>query len=277
MALQAAVSLSFLIASSSSLGTTNDSSFELIGAGGRIGSLFKRLEGCTPLERDESSKLPTGRPLVVCTPSSAWDAILETFKCKENDLVWFGNGIPIVGTGTHVVPHFGVLKVHGEVVTSQTSPPTYIYGRHARFVEEILRRYGIHAVRVQDFESVQAYAVRKLLWASCLWLLCHTKSPPFTVSEVHDQRPEDLERLVKELWPAVSKLTKCEAANVEDTLLYMEQYSRSMSVAIPSLTLAISELKDRNGCFYEGQLSQPYHHDLLTTLAGRQAVKGLLT
>lgn len=46
-----------------------------------------------------------------------------------------------------------------------------------------------------------------------------------------------------------------------DVLAYMEQYSQSMPQAIPSLTLALSELADRNGVFYRpGQLC---HEQLL--------------
>jgi hypothetical protein len=173
-----------------------------------------------------------------------------------------GNGVPlddlcgVSESTTLVVPHFAILKVNGPVVSAASSPPTYVCGPHAAVCADILRAEGVARVDLVAPAALRIHAVRKLLWASCLWLLCHSETPPLTVAQVHAQRRDLLEDLVAELLPVVTELTE-QPADLSEVLTYMEAYSQSMPHAIPSLDLALAEVVDRNAIFYRPQLEQP--------------------
>ena len=254
----------------STLVSPQTSSFEVVGKG-RIASLFLRQEGCISVSRDEAPGQQTkmGSPMVVATPSQAWPEIHAACDpARRGDLVWMGNGLPELELGgsdcTWVVPHFGVLVMDGPIVSAPTSPPTFVCGKHANFVERLLRHEGLANVEgVDNVTTLRLYAVRKLLWASCMWLLCHSHEPPLTVSEVHQNEASaaTLQTLVAELLPAAEALTK-QTMDLAAVLVYLEQYSLSMPGAIPSLTLAMAELADRNGVFYLA-CQQPCHERLL--------------
>lgn len=117
----------------------------------------------------------------------------------------------------------------------------------------VLTKRGIQAVSVvESWTEMRKMAARKLLWASCMWLLCHDSSPtPLTVKEVLELKQEEVERLVKELLPSLSSLTGSKDGDsetlLEEVLSYMTAYSLSMPQAIPSIDLAMAELHDRNG------------------------------
>ena len=229
-----------------------------------------------------------GTPIVVATPSRAWREIRDDLcpASRRGDLIYFGNGLPLDidnnddEAGTWVVPHFGVLQVDGPIVSSDTSPPTYVQGRHATFVAHALQRHGLTVVPLDSPQALRVHAVRKLLWASCLWLVCHANrdDEPLTVSQVHEQpsAAARLQALVHELWPAVletmqastndkdeTTITDDSLYSLPDTLAYMKQYSLSMPGAIPSRDLALAELADRNGVLYRSGNHQPLHQDLL--------------
>jgi hypothetical protein len=181
----------------------------------------------------------------VATPSDAYHEIYEATPVgRRNDLVLAGNaGLPIddrFSECTILVPHFSVLYEHQwkgggkddndshsdsdsnsgtmppriRVDTDpEVSPPTYVYGTHASTVAALLQANGIATEIVPTFSEIKAYAGRKLLWASCFWLLCHDDSingesmgdlfRPLTVGKVHEVRPKDLERLVDEILPSL--------------------------------------------------------------------------
>jgi hypothetical protein len=250
--------------------------FEVVGRG-RIASLFLRQPGSVNVARGESPgwQTPKGAPLVVATPCQAWRAIYQACPDERRpDLVWMGNGLPLddcpgFSQTTLVVPHFAILQLDGPVVTADTSPPTYTCGPHAAFVARMLRAQGVARVeRIVAYLALRIHAVRKVLWASCLWLLCHAQTPPLTVSQVHEQRSDLLEALVAELMPVVTELTGQRSSSssadvLREVLSYMETYSQSMPEAIPSLDLALAEVADRNAVFYRP--SQPLHTRLLQT------------
>jgi len=291
--------------------------FEVVGGSGRIGGVLMRSGGgrARPVPRGVAPGSCWtncgGSPILVATPSEAWHRIyLETVpEHRRRDLVYVGNGLPREWqrNATLVVPHFAVLSTStssedgeeenvdgtggqgcggggggskkGKLETSDTSPPTYVYGKHGRFVASALRRSGLPSSNlrfVQEWNTVAALAARKLLWASTMWLLCHSTvtanyddvgQPPLTVSQVHDQRQPLLVQLVRELLPAVRRVVRSIANSngtatdnddkdgdreaeqllqLDDVLAYLEAYSRSVPRAIPSLRLAVSEIADRN-------------------------------
>jgi glycine/D-amino acid oxidase-like deaminating enzyme len=197
-------------------------------------------------------------------------------ESRQRDLVFIGNGlIPNhLQMCTFVVPHYAVLQqcrrrhypplgIAGTTSTlltisgneapqfqeqqqqqlilkspqASSSPPTYIYGPHATWVARALHQQGVTTEIVESFPQIQIAAAKKLLWASCLWLLCHydddtlyknnntTSTPPKTsdpvsptlrlrprlrkaprtVQQVHDNPITQtlLERLVEEFLPSV--------------------------------------------------------------------------
>lgn len=171
---------------------------------------------------------------------------------RHDDLIWTGNGLLAKQQqeGTVVVPHFAILSVDSDPVTSQQSPPTYIYGdKHENAVQTLLQKYHCRTARVDSFAEISTRAALKVLWASCLWLICHKSQPPLTVSQVHTTCPDVLEQLVQELLPALAKVIDDQPPALPDILDYFESYSLSMPQAIPSLDLARAELVHRNGIF----------------------------
>ena len=75
---------------------------------------------------------------------------------------------------TTSVPHFGVLNVGADPISiSQLSPPTYIYGKHALKLKSILEAYDLNVKVTSTIMDIDAAAIRKLIWVSGMWLLCH--------------------------------------------------------------------------------------------------------
>lgn len=295
--------------------------FEVVGSG-RIASLFLRQEGgiAVPRKTKLGVQSLTGCPIVVATPSRAWPALFEACPLeRRTDIIWMGNGLPRhdltatttitsandddnnnttkqTTTTTWVVPHFGVLQINGPIVSSETSPPTYCFGKHASFLENVLMRKGLRSKveQVASLQILKRHALRKLIWASSMWLLCHHQSEgnkqnhdtdkqqqhPLTVTQVHEQRDALLRELVGELLPVANEVLLSTSSlseqqqqqendndNDDDSLAsvlaYMEQYSRSMPNAIPSRTLGLAELSERNGVFLRGRPGQQPCHERL--------------
>lgn len=278
--------------------------------------------GTTP-----GSQTPEGSPIYVATTSDAYLPIYESTppsRCK--DLVLVGNvGLPIddrFQECTILVPHFSVLYKNQwkddennsdatkkedhrtsnrpppiQVNTDPlVSPPTYIYGNHAITVANVLEAHGIATEVVPSFREIKAYSGRKLVWASCFWLLCHNHDrdrddeskaqtvgppPPLTVGEVHEFRQNDLQNLVDEILPSLrgwllnnDNETETEQAlgriiDRTNMLDYLQAYSESISYAVPSVDLAKREFKDRNAVWLSSpsgkglENQQPFHVELL--------------
>jgi len=118
-------------------------------SGGSLGSLgisiVKVVEGSRAVPR---GVCPGGlsfanKPIYVATPSKAWLQVLQdTPPERRDDLVWIGNGLPLAGMehATFCVPHYAVLATGQTPVTSNASPPTYTYGKHAATVARLLKR-----------------------------------------------------------------------------------------------------------------------------------------
>ncbi|KAI2512801.1 FAD dependent oxidoreductase [Fragilaria crotonensis] len=252
-----------------------DATTEVVGASGRIGSLFLREKGAMAVPRGVVPGCLSSGHIVVATPSKEWTSIYQlTEPDRRDDLVWVGNGLlsDFQENATVILPHFGVLQPNANAVTSHDSPPTYVYGKHANIMADVLARQGIPVIQqIHSWTTICQLAARKLAWASCLWLLCHDPSPsrdsPLTVSQVHAQKSHELEQLVRELLPVLEELTGSKAETVEDIMSYMYSYSMSMPNAVPSKQLALDELIHRNGVFFR-ETSQPLHSQLLHRVAG---------
>ncbi len=309
---------------------TREFTAEVVGASGRMGTFFLQ-HGCdtNTTTSDESvvacprgmtpgSQTPEGSPIYVATPSDAYLPIYEaTPVARRKDLVLCGNaGLPIderFEKCTILVPHFSVLyqdQWKGESTSSETdngidcsrkiqvntdplvSPPTYIYGKHAAIAAEILEANGIATKIVASFGEIKAYSGRKLVWASCFWLLCHSydsaesDSEPLTVGQVHVARQDDLEKLVDEILPSLRDLLICQDDDEQNernqsknnealgriiertrVLEYLKAYSTSISGAVPSIALAKQEFHDRNAVWLSNHRhEQPFHIELLTRM-----------
>lgn len=251
---------------------------EVVGAAGRMGSLFLHQDGSVAVPRGVSPGClsPLSTPIYVATPSKSWRRVhSETAESRRNDLVWVGNGLllPEFENSTVVVPHYGILAVGAAPVTSASSPPTFVCGKHCKRVAEILQREGIQTELVTSWNVIQIQAAQKLLWASCMWLLCHSSDPPLTVEQVHDQSQAILNDLVSELLPAL-EYTVGTNIDLIDTLTYLELYSRSMPGAIPSKELAMEEVKERNAVWLQlkSRYRQTLHEELLLRVAGSEVL-----
>ena len=238
---------------------------EVVGASGRMGSFWlvtpHHKAIAVPRGVSPGSFTSLGSPIYVATPGAAWEQVYQqTPKERRNDLVFVGNGIipksilpkeheeDELGHPTFVVPHYAVLEQCRKclqqnsmsqqeqqqkwIITSPTSPPTFLHGRHARLVADALKGQGVKTEIVNSLLQIQVAAARKLLWASCLWLVCHYEVPSKYIDLVHkyyyddNQQQEDippvppsprtvqqvhedpvtrylLEQLVEELIPAV--------------------------------------------------------------------------
>jgi len=283
-----------------------DATCEVVGGHGRIGSLFLKEDGaiavprgvapgCLTRSNNNNDDDDDGAPIIVAIPTGDWKTVFDsTPPCRQSDLVWVGNGLLSPSwqrAATVVVPHFGVLQVGGDPITSPESPPTYVFGKHATAVASVLTKRGVQVVSiVESWTEICHLAARKLLWASCMWLLCHDNgvddlpdTPPLTFKEVHEMKQDELNRLVKEILPSFGVLTaefdiKSGASvttleSEEDILAYMKAYSLSMPQAISSKAVAMTELHDRNGIWFTDD--QPFHRELLERVAGREAVAEL--
>lgn len=260
-----------------------DATSEVVGASGRMGSQWLRQNGSVAVPRGVSPGClsPPGIPIYIATPSSSWeDVYRETMEERREDLVWVGNGLPLdeFRNSTVVVPHYGILSVGAKPTTLPSSPPTFIYGKHADKVALVLEKEGVKTEVVASWDQIQIHAAQKLLWASCMWLLCHSFEPPLTLEQVHDQCQDFLMDLVRELLPALEDRVKS-GIDQNDTITYLEFYSRSMPNAIPSKALAVDEVCERNGVSLQlrSRFPQPLHEELLVRIGGpevlQQAIK----
>ena len=267
---------------------------EVAGAAGRMGSFFLC---CPPIDNQTAIPVavprgvspgclsPPGSPIYVATPSNAWSEVhQQTLPERRVDLVLLGNGIPDYEflESTIVVPHYAVLKVccrndPNPIITSPLSPKTLVYGKHASSTAAILERYGVATEIVDTFEKIRAAAARKLLWASCMWLMCHSAdNAPLTVAQAHDQRQLELDRLLDELLPALSEWTGV-SENPSQHKEYIKAYSLSMPNAVPSKDLAIIEVRDRNGVWLDlrnKQFPQTFHQQLLEQVGAVETAIG---
>ena len=297
---------------------------EVVGATGRIGSLLLR-SGCgtlaaTPRGVSPGSFSEPGTPIFVAVHAAAVPNIVRsTLPRRRRDLVFVTNGLPSRilasldgGTNTynesaqedidnlleHVtlsVPHFGVLSVGGDVVTSSLSPPTFVHGRHSAYLSSLLQPHGIVVEQVDSISDLEAAAVKKLMWSSAMWLLCHEREDrhekeghdyescsdgdvgirpkPITVAMVHEKKEAKLRAIVTELLPAANNLVGggCKLGSADEILAYFRLYSLSMPDAIPSKDLALNELPERNGLFLYFNTSSPItpiHKSLLEKVGG---------
>jgi len=197
-------------------------------------------------------------------------------------------------TMTTSVPHFGVLKVGQDPISNKLlSPPTIIHGKHAKRLQTLLESHGITSKVVSSTMDIDAAAIRKLIWVSSMWLLCHdttTKSSssssssslssspspsPIDVTQVHQLKQHELFQLVQhELYPAALALLEryhnishADAISVMGTvgevMKYLESYSFSMPGACPNKKLAIDEIGQRNSILLSTSIAQPRHKALI--------------
>ena len=185
---------------------------------------------------------------------------------------------------TTSVPHFGVLKVGDNPLSKKSiSPPTFIHGKHASILKQILEKYGINVMIVDSILDIDAAAIRKLLWVSAMWLLCHdhedcghsNDASPIDVIQVHKTKQSVLyELIVNELYPAALTLleqyhnisddkAKLYLGSTDEVMTYLESYSLSMPGAIPNKKLAIDEILQRNCILLSTSISQPLHETLI--------------
>lgn len=259
-------------------------SAEVIGCYGRIGSLFLR-HAAIPVPRGRSAgwNSDDGNPIFVATPAHSWrDVYTYSKPSRRTDLVWVGNGLPLPAfeRSTVVVPHFGVLQVGESPVTSISSPPTYVYGKHTDAVCTIFQKEGVFVKVIDSWHDLYAIAARKVLWASVMWLVRHSETPPLTVAAAHKQKRQLLIDLVSELFAPLQAIVGLSAYTneYEDTFIYLELYSMSMPYAIPNKQLAIDEIKERNGIWLSlsAQFPQELHQALVREVAGRETLDLLL-
>ena len=225
---------------------------EVVGAAGRMGSLWLRETSALAVPRGvcPGSLSDHGEPVYLAVPSSEWRQLYRlTDASRRDDLVYIGNGLvkDYQRNSTVVVPHFGVLRVGANLTTSPSSPPTFVFGKHAAIVASFLEKKGVLVREAQSWAEISTHAARKLLWASIMWLLCHStgSNEPLKLREVHAGLEPTLVELVQELLPALNQITGT-AQEMDATLDYLKRYSLSMPEAIPSKDLAMKELVDRN-------------------------------
>jgi glycine/D-amino acid oxidase-like deaminating enzyme len=234
-----------------------------------------------------------GCPIYVATPSAAWPQIWnQTLEDRRHDLVFVGNGLPPphFEAATVVVPHFAILKKcqlnNGNpsercLQTSSVSPKTFLYGKHALEAARILNVHGVQTEILESFSEIIEAATRKLLWASCMWLVCREADAkaPLTVQQVHEQRQSSLDTLVKELYPALVNLVG-RPVDRNELNKYLRDYSMSIGGAVPSKDLAVAEIEDRNGIWLamkSDEYPQRLHQELIKTIAGEEGLNRALS
>lgn len=273
-------------------GPLSGSRGEVVGSTGRIGSLLLRSGGgllaASPRGVSPGSLSPPGTPIFVAVPASAVAEVVRlTVPGRMRDLVLIANGLPsrLVGEGLEIqklaedgltvaVPHFGVLRVGGDVVTSASSPPTIVSGRHSASLRILLeKQWGVQMEEAESMEQVEVSAVKKLLWSSLLWLLCHEDENPIDVTTVHDTKSPKLRELVQELLPTANLLAEGDVGTEEEIMEYLESYSRSMPEAVPNKKLAIEEISGRNALFLQAGTDQPLHEELVKRIAGEIVIE----
>jgi glycine/D-amino acid oxidase-like deaminating enzyme len=278
--------------------TPLSSTSEVVGGFGRMGSFWL----CHQEDENEISyaaAVPRGLapgwlsspgcPIFIATPSTAWPRIWEqTMENRKDDLIFVGNGIPPDGfaTSTIIVPHFSILQIcrrndmENPIGTDRMSPKTFLHGKHAVYAAKVLEKYGVATEIVDSFSTIKVKAALKLVWASCMWLLCHSAddSRPLTFEQVHKKHQTTLDRLVGDILPALEKFVgqSIQQKDVDD---YMRNYSLSIAHAIPNKELAIAELSDRNGLWLglrTEENPQEFHQELIETVVTRKALEQLL-
>jgi len=261
---------------SSHVDDSNGSLTEVVGGGGRMGSLWLREPNSIAVPRGicPGSFSEPHNPIYVAVPSSEWELVHDQTRLgRQADLVYIGNGLlqEFQRSSTVVVPHFGVLKVGSDPVSSPSSPPTFVFGRHASAISAFLTRKGIDVKQAVTWKEISTHAARKLLWASIMWVLCHGDChSPLNMQQVYAQRSEQLEELVKELLYAISRIIGV-PQDLSSTLKYLRDYSLSMPLATPSKHLATMELDDRNYVFLRHETDshpQTLHRELLCSASG---------
>lgn len=255
-----------------------------MGSSGRIGSYIMRQaeeqnRKLKPLTRTNIHEIGSkytakGSPIFICTPGNAVPDILKHIPVDRiPDLCLICNGIfsdffPEKmkhyyrrGVVTCCVPHFGVLSVGADAICGPGCPPTVIYGYHSDIIRTLLD-LPVPVEVVDSIMEVDTAAVKKLLWASILWLF--TSDPDNecpTVKHVHDNLSDQVSALVEELLPAAEALVlgccnddddpakerrKQQLGSSKEVVKYLEAYSYSMHDATPSLQLALGEVHERN-------------------------------
>lgn len=262
---------------------------EVVGAEGRVGSFwlcFGDAAASVPRGMSPGCWTTVGCPIYVATPSAAWPQIWnQTLEQRRQDLVFVGNGIPPLEweDATVIVPHFAVLnkcQINEPCVsTNPQSPPTYLYGRHATNAARILQTQGVPTKILESYQDIQQAAALKLLWASCMWLMCHSVDPPMTVAQVHNERQEELDNLVDDMYPVLLHLVG-KMVNRSELDDYLRAYSFSIADAIPSRDLALAELEGRNGVWLSRRSErhpQTLHQQLIQVVAGTEALDRVLS
>jgi hypothetical protein len=283
--------------------TTQNNTFqaEVVGHNGRIGSFL--LNAGNGLFVPTSNRLNIqvaqiascsndDTPILVAVPSTE---ILNVFQStpieRRKDLVIIANCLPSglpADNMTYTVLHFGILQ-HGQLpVTNHLSPPTVVFGPHAKFLSNLLQKYGVKTKIASTFTELEKYALLKLLWVSFMWLLCHGVEDgnlsdcsrlSLTVTQVHETKQELLRALVVEAIPIIQILSRTHLKNestgadgigfdVNDIMEYLESYSRSMPNVTPSKDLAIAEFKGRNGVLLAYAGNQTLHSQLVHRVVG---------
>mmetsp|Transcript_19860 Transcript_19860/g.28116 ORF Transcript_19860/g.28116 Transcript_19860/m.28116 type:complete len:817 (+) Transcript_19860:54-2504(+) len=309
--------------------SSNDITGEVVAASGRMGSFWLAAEASTRKSSSSSSspnvvpvprgvapgslsssnnrKKKVGIPIYVNTPSTSWDDVYEqTLPSRREDLIWIGNGLlsSKQKLSTVVIPHYGMLKAYDKPYTSEGSPPTYIYGKHATLVQTLLEQNGIQTELVTSWTEMKVKAVQKLFWASCMWLFCHYEptKDPITVKSVHETYTPLLEKLLQELLPIAHDLTSdimassssssttravvdekdrddtdfsSKSSFLKETLQYLEKYSLSIPNAIVKKECAFDEIQTRNGVFlsWRDKYPQPFHEELIANAAGKDILE----
>lgn len=280
---------------------------EIVGHNGRIGSFL--LNAGSGLFVPTSNRLNTqvaqiascsnvDTPILVAVPSTE---ILNVFQStpihRRKDLVIIANCLPSrlpVHYMTYSVLHFGILQNGQLPVTNHLSPPTVVFGPHAKFLSNLLQKYGVKTKIASTFIELEKYALLKLLWVSFMWLLCHdvedgnlsdcngcgNNTASLTVTQVHETKQELLRALVVEAIPIINILSKTThlenkssgedsiGVDVNDIMEYLESYSRSMPNVTPSKDLAIAEFQGRNGVLLAYAGNQTLHSQLVHRVVG---------
>lgn len=270
---------------------------EIVGANGRIGDFLLRQSQYTfasitreNVKSDIGKLSCVGDPICICTIGSSVDEIVQRMipQNRIDDVCFICNGLISQENVTFAVPHFGVLSIGADAICGKGCPPTIIYGQHSYTIAALLNPLPVKIVDSRI--EADAYAARKLLWSSILWLL--TSNPELdcaTVKDAHDKQSKLIQNLVQELLPAARELVKVWSVayvssnnyistsvvdngiervfgSIDDVVEYLEAYSYSMPGAAPSLGLALKEVNDRNGrflAFSDDQNPQPLHEHLL--------------
>lgn len=271
---------------------------EVVGAFGRIGSFWLCHDDHTiavPRDVSPGCLSVSGSPIFVATPSGAWSQIYnQTLPERRKDLVLCGNGILEDNRwedATVVVPHFSILTTckrnhENPIGTNDSSPKTFIYGKHAEYTAKILQSQGnVSTEIVSSYKEIQIKSAQKLLWASCMWLLCHSstetatiKTTSLTVGQVHEQKQDQLDRLVEEILPALEEIIG-HSLDVSTVLQYLKDYSMSISNATPNKELATLELEERNGVWLRlrnEKHPQTYHQSLIQQITSKARLESIL-